>query len=38
MKESAEAVNVSEGTARRDRQFAKSWLLRELIGEKGDGT
>jgi hypothetical protein len=38
MKESAEALNVSEGTVRRDWQFAKTWLLRELRGEKGDGT
>jgi RNA polymerase sigma factor (sigma-70 family) len=38
MKESAEALNVSEGTVRRDWQFAKIWLLRGLSGEKGDGT
>jgi hypothetical protein len=38
MKESAEALNVSEGAVRRDWLFAKSWLLRELSGEKGDGT
>ena len=28
MKESAEALNVSEGTVRRDWQIAKTWLLR----------
>ena len=38
MKESAEALNVSEGTVRRDWQFAKIWLLRGFSGEKGDGT
>jgi len=38
MKESAEALNVSEGTVRRDWHFAKIWLLRGLSGEKGDGT
>jgi len=30
MKESAERLNVSEETVRRDWQFAKTWLLREL--------
>ena len=38
VQESAEALNVSEVTVRRDWQFAKTWLLRELCGEKGDGT
>ena len=38
VEESAEALHVSEVTVRRDWQFAKSWLLRELTGEKGDGT
>jgi RNA polymerase sigma-70 factor, ECF subfamily len=38
VEESAEALNVSEVTVRRDWQFAKTWLLRELSGEKGDGT
>jgi len=37
-KESAEALNASEGTVRRDWQFAKTWLLREVRGEKGDET
>ena len=38
VQESAEALNVSEVTVRRDWQFAKVWLRRELSGEKGDGT
>jgi RNA polymerase sigma factor (TIGR02999 family) len=38
VEESAEALNVSEVTVRRDWQFAKTWLLRELSHEKGDGT
>jgi RNA polymerase sigma factor (TIGR02999 family) len=38
VEESAEALNVSEVTVRRDWQFAKTWLLRELSGEKGDGS
>jgi len=38
VQESAEVLNVSEVTVRRDWQFAKTWLLRELSGEKGDGT
>ena len=38
VQESAEALNVSEVTVRRDWQFAKTWLLRELSGEKGDGS
>ena len=38
VEESAEALNVSEVTVRRDWQFAKTWLLRELSREKGDGT
>jgi RNA polymerase sigma-70 factor, ECF subfamily len=38
VQESAEALNVSEVTVRRDWQFAKTWLLRELSGGKGDGT
>jgi len=36
--ESAEALNVSEVTVKRDWQFAKTWLLRELSQEKSDGT
>jgi RNA polymerase sigma-70 factor (ECF subfamily) len=35
--ESAEALNVSEVTVRRDWQFAKAWLLRELSTEDGHG-
>ena len=38
VEESAEALDVSEVTVRRDWQFAKTWLLREISGEKGDGT
>jgi RNA polymerase sigma factor (TIGR02999 family) len=38
VQESAEVLKVSEVTVRRDWQFAKTWLLRELSGEKGDGT
>jgi len=38
VEESAEALEVSEVTVRRDWQFAKTWLLREISGEKGDGT
>jgi RNA polymerase sigma factor (TIGR02999 family) len=38
VQESAEALKVSEVTVRRDWQFAKTWLLREISGEKGDGT
>jgi DNA-directed RNA polymerase specialized sigma24 family protein len=38
VQESAEVLNVSEVTVRRDWQFAKTWLLRELRGEKGDGS
>ena len=38
VEESAEGLEVSEVTVRRDWQFAKTWLLREISGEKGDGT
>jgi RNA polymerase sigma factor (TIGR02999 family) len=38
LEEAAEVLNVSEKTVRRDWQFAKTWLLRELSGEKGDGS
>jgi len=38
MEEAAEVLNVSEKTVRRDWQFAKTWLLRELSGGKGDGS
>jgi RNA polymerase sigma factor (TIGR02999 family) len=37
VQESAEVLNVAEKTVRRDWQFAKTWLLRELSREKGDG-
>ena len=38
VQESAEVLNVSEVTVRRDWQFAKTWLLREISGGKGDGS
>jgi RNA polymerase sigma factor (TIGR02999 family) len=38
VEESAEALSISEVTVRRDWQFAKIWLMRELRGKKGDGT
>ena len=38
VQESAEVLNVSEVTVRRDWQFAKTWLLRALSGDKRDGT
>ena len=38
VEESAEVLNVSEVTVRRDWQFAKTWLLRELSGEKRHGA
>ena len=38
VEESAEALKVSEVTVRRDWQFAKTWLLRELSGDRRDGT
>jgi RNA polymerase sigma factor (TIGR02999 family) len=38
VRESAEVLNVSEVTVRRDWQFAKAWLLRALSREKGDGS
>jgi len=38
VQESAEVLNVSEVTVRRDWQFAKTWLLRAISGDKRDGT
>jgi len=38
VEESAEVLNVSEVTVRRDWLFAKTWLLRELSGEKRHGV
>jgi len=38
VQESAEVLNVSEVTVRRDWQFAKTWLLRAISGDKGDGN
>jgi RNA polymerase sigma-70 factor (ECF subfamily) len=37
VEETAEVLKVSEKTVRRDWQFTKTWLLRELSGEKRDG-
>jgi RNA polymerase sigma factor (sigma-70 family) len=34
VEETAEALNISEVTVRRDWQFAKSWLLHELRDAK----
>ena len=36
--ESAEVLNVSEVTVKRDWKFARTWLLRELRGDNRDGT
>ena len=38
VQESAEALNVSEVTVRRDWQFAKTWLMRELNQAEEDGA
>jgi len=38
VEEAAEVLKVSEKTVRRDWQFAKTWLLRELSGGKGHGS
>jgi RNA polymerase sigma factor (TIGR02999 family) len=38
VQESAEVLNVSEVTVKRDWQFAKTWLRREVSGDKGDGN
>ena len=38
VEESAEALKVSEVTVRRDWQFAKTWLLRELSRNQGDAV
>ena len=38
VEETAEVLDVSEKTVRREWQFAKAWLLHELSAEKGDGT
>jgi RNA polymerase sigma-70 factor (ECF subfamily) len=37
VEETAEALNISEKTVRRDWQFARTWLLREMGGAKGHG-
>jgi RNA polymerase sigma factor (TIGR02999 family) len=37
VEETAQVLNVSEVTVRRDWQFAKAWLLREVCGENVDG-
>jgi RNA polymerase sigma factor (TIGR02999 family) len=36
-REIAEALEISSATAERDLRFARSWLRRELIGEKDGG-
>jgi RNA polymerase sigma factor (TIGR02999 family) len=36
IEEIAKLLDVSDVTVRRDWQFAKAWLLRQLSGEKGD--
>ena len=38
VEETAEALGISVETVHRDWRFAKSWLLRELSGEAGDGV
>jgi RNA polymerase sigma factor (TIGR02999 family) len=37
VEETAEALKISNVTVKRDWRFAKSWLLREMTGEKRDG-
>jgi RNA polymerase sigma factor (sigma-70 family) len=37
VEEAAEALKVSPETIKRDWRFAKTWLLRAMSGEKGDG-
>jgi len=37
VQESAEVLNISQVTVRRDWQFAKTWLLRELKSSHDDG-
>jgi RNA polymerase sigma factor (TIGR02999 family) len=37
VEETAEVLRIAEKTVRRDWQYAKSWLLRELGGNKADG-
>ena len=37
VEEAAEALKTSPVTVKRDWRFAKSWLLRAMSGEKGDG-
>jgi RNA polymerase sigma factor (TIGR02999 family) len=37
VEETAEVLKVAEKTVRRDWQFARVWLLRELNGERDDG-
>ncbi len=38
VEEIAKLLDVSGVTVRRDWQFTKAWLLRELSGEKGDAS
>jgi RNA polymerase sigma factor (TIGR02999 family) len=37
VEEAAEALKISPETVKRDWRFAKTWLLRAMSGEKGDG-
>ena len=37
-REIAEALQISAATAERDLRFARSWLRRELVGEKDAGS
>jgi RNA polymerase sigma factor (TIGR02999 family) len=38
VKETAEVLNISEETVKRDWRLAKLWLMRELSAEQRDGT
>ena len=38
VEESAHVLNVSAGTVLRDWRLSKSWLLRELSGDKATGS
>ena len=37
-REIAESLEISQATAERDLRFARSWLRRELVGEKDEGV
>jgi DNA-directed RNA polymerase specialized sigma24 family protein len=38
VEESAHVLNVSAGTVLRDWRLSKSWLMRELSGDKATGS